>query len=128
MYPVLFRLIYCCGLRCGEACKIRVDDINFLNCVIKIRDAKNYNNREVFISKNMMNLIVKYIEKLKKIYSSNMIFLFPNTSLNKHISPADVSENFYKMIKILNIGNKDFHPVVHTLRHYVTLLIDFFFF
>jgi hypothetical protein len=38
--PVLFRMIYACGLRCSEARLLRVDDVEIDIGVLQIRDAK----------------------------------------------------------------------------------------
>lgn len=123
--PVFFRLVYSCGLRNGEACSIKIENINFDSNTIKIQHTKNYIDRIVYISETMMNLLSKYIDKMKTKYFEDIIYLFPSTCLDKHIDTTYTSEKFYRVIKKLKLGSKDFHPVVHSLRHsYVVHKID----
>ena len=39
-YPVLFRLIYCCGLRNNEACSLKICDVDLENGLITLYRTK----------------------------------------------------------------------------------------
>lgn len=42
--PVLFRMLYCCGLRPAEAVRLRVSDVDLYSGVLHIRESKNDNS------------------------------------------------------------------------------------
>ena len=48
--PVMFRLMYCCGLRPQEVRKIKLDDVNLFKSYIFIKSTKNRKDRIVVVS------------------------------------------------------------------------------
>lgn len=54
-YPVLFRILYCCGLRISEALHLKVKDVDLQNGIIYVYESKNnfaINCLKKFISEN----------------------------------------------------------------------------
>ncbi len=45
--PVLFRMLYCCGLRASEVLKLKGEDVDLEQGIITIRDSKNGKTRYV---------------------------------------------------------------------------------
>lgn len=58
--PVMFRLIYCCGLRNSEACNLKCSEINLKDGTIKIHESKGHKNRVVYMSADLTELCRKY--------------------------------------------------------------------
>jgi Site-specific recombinase XerD len=58
--PVLFRTIYACGLRCSEARRLRVDDVDIDAGVLQIRDAKGGKDRQVPVSEALRARLAGY--------------------------------------------------------------------
>jgi len=82
--PVLFRLLYSCGLRISEALAITTDDINFENNVITLRHAKLDKDRWIPMSDTMVQVLKKYVEYQKdKIPSDSPIFYYHSGELLK---------------------------------------------
>ena len=75
--PVLFRLLYCCGLRPHEVRLIRSDDINLESGSIYIRDTKRHRDRMVIMSHDMQVLCQEYDSKMRVVLH-NRDYFFSN--------------------------------------------------
>ena len=113
--PVIFRILYTCGLRNNEACSLTKGDVLYDKKALFIKEAKNYKDRIVYLSEDVFDLIVSYIIRIEK--SIDSIWLFPSSDPTKHIHKATIDDCFSKTINICSIGSPDFHPVPHSLRH-----------
>lgn len=123
LLPVFYRLLYTCGLRNNEACSLKVGDVNLKNSTLRILDAKNNKDRLVYISNDMCNLLRTYLNKVKNYITSE--WLFPSGDAKKHIIKTSIDKYFKIFVNIANIGNEQFHPVPHSLRHtYVVNRVD----
>lgn len=60
--PVLFRLLYSCGLRISEALGITAEDIDFERNLITLRHAKLDKNRWIPMSESMASVLKKYVD------------------------------------------------------------------
>jgi len=58
--PVLFRMMYCCGLRPAEPLNLLYEDVDLESGVIYIRRAKRIRDRRVLMSEDMIALCRKY--------------------------------------------------------------------
>ena len=113
---VLIRLLYCCGLRLGEALNLKLD---LENGVIRIIHSKNKKQRLVPMHETLTNMLKDYC-KVIKIYGIDNPFLFPGQS--EHLSPITAERQFKKILRKAGIikGNEDPHkraPCLHCLRH-----------
>lgn len=123
LLPVFFRLLYTCGLRNNEACCLKIVNVDLNRSVLKIYNAKNNKDRLVYLSFDMNNLLKNYIKILKKIANSE--WLFPCGNFHNHINKTTIDAYFNDFVEAANIGNKEFHPVPHSLRHtYVVHRMD----
>lgn len=61
--PMLFRMLYCCGLRVSESTNLLCKDVNLSEGIIKIRESKFGKTRYVPLSKDMAELYRKYAER-----------------------------------------------------------------
>lgn len=80
IFPVLFRLMYTCGLRPGEAMYIKCDNVNFETGEIKILHSKKYKDRIVLMSRDMLNMCNEYKKQRDVLFPQND-FLF---AVNEH--------------------------------------------
>lgn len=123
MLPVLYRLLYTCGLRNNEACCLKTADVDFDKSVLRILDAKNNRDRLVYMSKDMCSLLRGYLDRIQKYMVSE--WMFPSRTKEIHIPKTTVDSYFSRFVRIAGIGNKQFHPVPHSLRHtYVVHRVD----
>jgi len=58
--PVLFRMMYCCGMRPSEPLKLLYEDVNLETGEIYIRQSKQNKDRHIFMSKDLTILCCKY--------------------------------------------------------------------
>jgi len=72
--PVVFRLMYCCGLRPREVRLIRCSDIDIENGSIYVRNTKMHKDRIVAMSPDMVALCSKYESKLNRIVENRDFF------------------------------------------------------
>ncbi len=58
--PVLFRMIYCCGMRPSEPLHLLTEDVNLENGDIYIRQSKMSKDRHIIMSEDLLMLCRKY--------------------------------------------------------------------
>lgn len=58
--PILFRLIYSCGLRATEAANLRCNHVDFMRGIITIKEGKNGKDRLVPLSDSMAKCMQQY--------------------------------------------------------------------
>ena len=66
--PVMFRFMYCCGLRPCEARNLDRADINFENGRVFIRESKHYKERVVYAPDSLMPIILEYMKDIDCIF------------------------------------------------------------
>ena len=77
--PVLFRLIYTCGLRASEALRLKVSDVDLDMGMMTILGAKGDKDRMVGISDSMLEYMRNYrANPLVAGFSSNYFFPAPD--------------------------------------------------
>lgn len=91
-YPLLhytvsaiFRVIYCCGLRPGEARRLKTAEVDMINGVLHISESKGHKDRNVPLSSDVLELCRRY-NTLAEAYMPNREFFFsyaPNLSCSK---------------------------------------------
>lgn len=58
--PVLFRMMYCCGMRPSEPPSLLVEDINLSSGEVYIRQSKGYKDRRILMSAELTSLCREY--------------------------------------------------------------------
>ncbi|TEB04264.1 site-specific tyrosine recombinase XerC [Pelotomaculum schinkii] len=101
--PVLFRLLYCCGLRPHEVRLIRCADINLETGSVYISDTKVHHDRIVVMSSDMLSLCRQYDTKMRAIMKNREYFF--SSPQGTVYSVAWVQEQFRKCWKKAGIQN-----------------------
>lgn len=73
--PVLFRMMYCCGMRAGEPLRLRTEDIDLNTGEIYIHQSKRSKDRHIVMSNDMLKLCREYE---KAIGERQWFFPHPN--------------------------------------------------
>lgn len=117
IYPLLFRILYGCGLRVNEALNIRINDLNFENNCIFISKSKNGEERLVPFDNSLAIVIQKYISSCRNT-ARKSDFLFVKTNGNKCTSKT-AYDWFRKILRKANIshGGRGKGPRMHDFRH-----------
>lgn len=95
--PLLLRLLFCCGLRVGEAINIKVGDIDFERNLFLLRVTKKYKQRLVPFDTKLSELIYLYCSAME-ILNDSFAYLFPSDGKYNPIS-ANTVGNYYRMIR-----------------------------
>ena len=75
--PVIFRVLYCCGLRAGEVVHLTVEDVDLTTGVLTIRQSKGHKDRRVPLAPDMWSLCKTYDQQMRVRWSQRTAF-FPN--------------------------------------------------
>ena len=74
--PVMFRMLYTCGLRPNEVREIKCTDVNLETGEVLIRHNKELKQRIVVMSSDMTDMCRKYLAR-KTIFAPDAEYLFP---------------------------------------------------
>jgi integrase len=114
--PVLFRLLYACGLRASEARLLRVDDVDLARGILQIRDAKGGKDRQVVVSAAMRARLVAYDAQVRRLPGEE--WFFPGTA-GQPLTLGNIDKNVRRFLWQARIshGGRGHGPRVHDLRH-----------
>lgn len=110
---LLFKILYCCGLRISECLNLKYEDINLNEGSIKIRNAKFNKSRLLFINEDLVNNLTYYINN----YSNDECdYIFYNKYNNNRIS-YDFVNQFFKRVIVNSNFDKNKSYRIHDFRH-----------
>ena len=114
--PVLFRMLYACGLRCSEARLLRPEDVDIDAGVLQIRDAKGGKDRQVPVTEPLRVRLADYLAQLAGRPGSD--WFFPGRA-GLPLTLGNVEKNFRRFLWQARIshGGRGRGPRVHDLRH-----------
>lgn len=117
-YKVIFRLIYCCGLRVSEARKLKWDDVDLDDRSVRIIQSKGRKDRLVYLADDLVELLRSYASVLKCVYDCESEWVFPAMDPEKCLSTVTVDKRFrISWQATAYYGSCDRDPTVHSLRH-----------
>ena len=118
LLPVLFRMLFGCGLRISEALNLRVDDVDLECGVMTIRMAKHNQDRLVPLSDSVLSALCAYSEKRHKIIYADDTPYFAHRDGRK-VSKDNIYRWFRKVLWSAGIshGGSGKGPGVHDFRH-----------
>lgn len=117
-YSVLFRLLYCCGLRLSEALNLKYNDLNLKSGVLTIRDGKFSKDRLVPMTQSLCELCSNYLPIVKAHLPDNP-YIFPTRFSLAPINADNAYAYFRKVLWEAGIphGGRGKGPRVHDFRH-----------
>lgn len=115
--PVLFRMLYLCGLRVSEARLLKVGDVDLENGILSIQHSKKDNSRLVPMSDALAEGCRQYSKKVHPFPVSDDYF-FPALG-GKPMTIGNVYKNFRKFLWQAGISHhgRGRGPRVHDFRH-----------
>ena len=75
--PMVFRLLYCCGLRASESIMLRRADVDLLTGRILIRESKGWAARIIYINEDFLENLTEYDKTIETMLPGRIPF-FPN--------------------------------------------------
>lgn len=96
VFPVLFRLLHCCGLRCKEARTLECVNVHTDELYIDIVQSKGPKSRRIFISSELAEYLDNYNTRIGLLFPGRKYY-FPHG--DNCYGPAAVSDNFKRFWK-----------------------------
>jgi integrase len=116
VFPVLFRILYCCGLRPNEALSLKPSDVNLSNGQIFINESKDHISRNIVMSDDLTEFCRNYDSKISAIMPERKLF-FPN-KLDEKWCYTGLCSYFRNMISEIGIISRgDRTPRMYDFRH-----------
>jgi integrase len=115
--PVLFRLLYACGLRVSEAVGLRCRDVDLEKGLLTVRETKNGQDRLTPISKTLREQCDSYRNNVAYwLQDDDYFFPAPDRTI---LSPNTVYGRFRRILWDAGIpyNGKGNGPRLHDLRH-----------
>ena len=115
--PILFRMMYCCGLRPGETRRLKVSDVDVENGVLRIIDSKNDNDRYVPMNAELTEMCKRYANKAHILSKPDSPFLLGYQ--DKCITNDNLNSNFRRFLRKAGIshGGRGKGPRPYDFRH-----------
>ena len=116
-FPVLFRLMYCCGARVNEALGIRKRDVDLAAGVVALNETKNDRSRLVALGPEMSALFARFADKTFYLIGDGG-YVFPNSRGNRR-DPKRLNEVHQELLRragIPFVGGGE-GPRLHDWRH-----------
>lgn len=116
-YKVLFRFIYCCGLRVSEARKLKLEDIDFKRKTALILRSKGDKDRLIYIADDVCKMCLDMLDLLHDKYHFYSEYLFPSSDPNTPLQVASINKKFQEFWKKTSGASDYKYPTVHSLRY-----------
>jgi len=115
-FPALFRVLYGCGLRCGEALRLIAQDVDLQAGVLRVREGKFRQDRLVPVSASLLTCLRAYCTALGPRPSDATFFPAPDGGI---YSLGNVYHFFRRALRVAGIPHhgRRHGPRVHDLRH-----------
>lgn len=115
--PVLFRVLYCCGLRLGEALHLKNDEVDLQAGMLLIRNAKGNKDRLVPMSESLTQLCREY-KANSHVRTFGGEYFFPSIDRGFYGNSSMVKP-FQELLWQANIpyGGRGKGPRIHDFRH-----------
>ena len=93
--PVMYRLLYCCGLRCKEVRTLKNENVHLIEKYIDILQSKGPKSRRIFITQELSDCLQIYDTKMNSILIDRTFF-FPSRKDSPY-SADSFQKNFLKI-------------------------------
>ena len=115
--PLLFRLLYGCGLRLSEALNLRVQHVDLKDGVLSVMDGKFNKDRLVPMSENCLARCRTYAQRVHSL-SNEQAYFFPSPS-GARMTNGNVYKNYRRFLWQAGISHGGWGkgPRLHDMRH-----------
>lgn len=113
--PLMFRMIYGCGLRISEALNLKLENIDTKEGTITILGSKNGKDRMVPMADSLTRRCKDYLKDMH-IFSSNDTYFFKNHS-GFRLDRSTAYKRFRDYLWSAGISHSGHGPTIQDLRH-----------
>lgn len=118
VHRMIVTTLYTLGLRIGEACSLKITDIDSQKMVIHIREAKRGRDRFVMLPENFLTALRSYWALVRP----SGPFLFPGKTNALHLDPESVRDSLRRATQLAKVTKR---VTPHILRHsFATYLLE----
>jgi len=117
VHPILFRVLYGCGLRINEALKLKASDVDLNTGTIIVRMTKGEKDRMVVMSDSLLKRCKAYRSN-PEVMTFGSDYFFPAKDRG-YYSSSTIYADFRKYLKLSGISHRGRGngPRLHDLRH-----------
>ena len=117
LMPILFRMIYSCGLRVSEARLLKVQEVDLNGGILTINQSKKDNSRLVPMTDELTKRCQIYSKQVH-CYSNAEGYFFPMID-DRPLTLGNIYKNFRKFLWKASIshGGRGSGPRIHDFRH-----------
>ncbi len=120
-FRMLLLLLYGAGLRCGEAMRFTVADVNLNDAVLTVRDSKFYKNRIVPVGPSLAGALREYaVQRTERSAPEGRNSTFLANQDGTPLAKRTVQNAFAGLLRCAGIHGTDdsrLSPRLHSLRH-----------
>lgn len=125
VFPMVLRLLYCCGLRVNEALKLTWENVDLTAGVLHIKNAKNDKDRDVPMDKSLTEMLCLFRSKTVKENPYRKYLFESDRKPGTPYLDWTFRRWFLVILERAGITNERDHKFdrgisPHTLRHYFT--------
>jgi len=113
--PLMFRMIYGCGLRISEALNLRIKDVNLIEGTLAVLQSKNNKDRIIPIADSLKKRCVEYT-KQQHTFHDEATYFFPSPHKGK-FDKSTVYRRFREYLWAAGIHHSGHGPRIHDFRH-----------
>lgn len=120
-YPVLFRILYCCGTRINETLGIKKEDVDLEKGILKLNESKNDKQRYVVCGEDLRKLLNIYANRCFYLLNDDE-YIFTNANGGR-LDEKTIYENHREFLRnagIPYIGEGE-GPRIHDWRHHMAV-------
>ena len=117
VYAMLVRLLWCCGLRIGEALSLRVGDVDLAQALITVRKAKHNRTRLVPMSQSLAAHAHHYVVAVGLVLEDPQAWFFPSPRGGGY-NPCSATAHIQRLMLQAGVTTATGRaPRTHDLRH-----------
>jgi integrase len=113
--PLMFRMLYGCGLRISEALNLKVPDVNVNEGTLTILNGKNNKSRIIPMAESLRHRSIEYKKQVHILNDENNYF-FPSL-LGGKFDKSTVYRRFREYLWCAGISHSGHGPRIHDVRH-----------
>ena len=113
--PLMFRMIYGCGLRLSEALNLKLKNIDIEEGTITILQSKNNKDRKIPMAASLINRCKRYHEQMH-VFSNSDTYYFKSPFGNR-LDNSTAYRRFRDYLWSAGIHHLGHGPRIHDLRH-----------
>ena len=117
IYPMLLRMLWCCGLRISEALSLIMADVDLADGVLTIRKAKYNQSRLVPMSESLTEYARNYVRRMGLLNEIPGTLFYPNP-YGQRYNRMPVSQQIKKIMRQVGIADDGIGVLrTHSIRH-----------